>query len=66
MRVRDGRRVVTDGPFAETHEVLGGYYLILAESPDAALQVAARHPGARVGSVEVRPVFDMSALRNAG
>jgi hypothetical protein len=65
VRVRDNKRAVTDGPFAETHEVLGGYYLILAESRDAALRVAARHPGARVGSVEVRPVFDMSALRNA-
>jgi hypothetical protein len=66
VRVRDGKRAVTDGPFAETHEVLGGYYLILAESRDAALRVAARHPGARVGSVEVRPVFDLSPLRNAG
>src|SRR5581483_7629512 len=63
VRVRDGKRVVTDGPFAETHEVLGGYYLILAESRDAALRVAARHPGARVGSVEVRPVFDLTPLR---
>ena len=45
VRVRDGKRTVTDGPFAETHEVLGGYYLILADSRDAALRVAARHPG---------------------
>jgi hypothetical protein len=64
VRVQGGRRVITDGPFAETHEVLGGYYLILAESQDAAARVAARHPGARVGSVEVRPVFDMTPLRN--
>jgi hypothetical protein len=63
VRVRDGRRVITDGPFAETHEVLGGYYLILAESRAAAARVAAQHPGARVGSVEVRPVFDLSGLR---
>src|SRR5262249_51181266 len=46
VRVRDGMRVVTDGPFAETHEVLGGYYLILAESRGAAVRIAARHPGA--------------------
>jgi hypothetical protein len=63
VRVRDGRRVITDGPFAETHEVLGGYYLILAESRDAALRVAERHPGVRVGAVEVRPVFDLSPVR---
>lgn len=64
VRVRGGRRLITDGPFAETREVLGGYYLILAEDRDAAVQVAARHPGARVGGVEVRPVFDLSGLRN--
>jgi hypothetical protein len=63
VRVRGGKRAITDGPFAETHEVLGGYYLILAESRDAAVRVAAQHPGARVGSVEVRPVFDLSGLR---
>jgi hypothetical protein len=62
VRVRDGRREITDGPFAETHEVLGGYYLILAESRDAALRIAEQHPGARRGAVEVRPVFDMSGL----
>jgi hypothetical protein len=65
VRVRDGRRVVTDGPFAETHEVLGGYYLILAEDRAAALRVAAQHPGARVGAVEVRPLFDLSAVRKS-
>jgi hypothetical protein len=65
VRVRDGRRVVTDGPFAETREVLGGYYLILAESRDAALRTAARHPGARIGAVEVRPVFDLTPLRKS-
>jgi hypothetical protein len=65
VRVRDGKRVVTDGPFAETHEILGGYYLILAESRDAAVRIAARHPGARVGSVEVRPVFDLTPLRKS-
>ncbi|WP_020468786.1 YciI family protein [Zavarzinella formosa] len=63
VRVRDGKRQVTAGPFAETHEVLGGFYLILAESHEAALRVAAQHPGARLGSVEVRPLFDFSELQ---
>src|SRR5262249_28582184 len=65
VRVRGGRRLLTDGPFAETHEVLGGYYLVLAEDRAAALRIAARHPGARVGAVEVRPLFDLSGLRNS-
>jgi hypothetical protein len=65
VRVRGGRRVITDGPFAETHEVLGGYYLILAEDRDAAVRLAARHPGARLGAVEVRPLFDLSGLRQS-
>ncbi|MEW4570294.1 YciI family protein [Tautonia sp. JC769] len=63
VRVRSGNRVITDGPFAETNEVLGGYYVILAGSRDDALGIAARHPGARVGAVEVRPLFDVSGLR---
>src|SRR5438045_4154309 len=65
VRVRDGRPLVTDGPFAETHEVLGGYFLIRAESRDAAVGVAARLPVSRRGSVEVRPLFDLSELRNS-
>jgi len=65
VRVRGGRRVITDGPFAETREVLGGYYLILAEDRAAAIRLAAQHPGARVGTVEVRPLFDMSGLRKS-
>ncbi|MCE9563223.1 MAG: YciI family protein [Planctomycetes bacterium] len=64
VRVRNGKREITDGPFAETHEVLGGFYLILAESREAALRVAAQHPGARRGAVEVRPLFDFSGLQN--
>ena len=56
IRVRDGEEVVTDGPFAETKEQLGGYYLIDVESLDEALVWAARIPTARRGSVEVRPV----------
>ncbi len=63
VRVRNGKRVITDGPFAETHEVLGGFYLILAESREEALRVGAQHPGARRGAVEVRPLFDFSGLR---
>lgn len=64
VRVRNGKRTIIDGPFAETNEVLGGYYVILAENQGQAVQVAARHPGARFGSVEVRPLFDLSALKN--
>lgn len=62
VRVRDGKRVVTDGPFAETREVLGGFYLIEAKDRDEALAIAARHPGARLGSVEVRPLRELSVL----
>ena len=57
VRIRDGKRVVTDGPFAETREQLGGYYLIEAKDLDAALAIAARIPGARYGSIEVRPIW---------
>jgi len=57
VRVREGKTLVTDGPFAETREQLGGFYLIEAESLDEALAVAARIPGSRTGSVEVRPVM---------
>ena len=56
VRVRDGETLVTDGPFAETKEQLGGYYLIEAKDADEAIAIAARIPGARHGSVEVRPV----------
>lgn len=59
MRVRDGKRLTTDGPFAETKEQLGGYYLIEAADLDAAINVAARIPSARAGSVEVRPIAEM-------
>lgn len=56
VRVRDKKRLVTDGPFAETKEQLGGYYLIEAKDLDDALSVAARIPSARWGSIEVRPI----------
>jgi hypothetical protein len=59
VRVRDGNVVATDGPFAETKEQLGGYYLIEARDLNEAIQTAARIPSARFGSVEVRPVWDM-------
>jgi hypothetical protein len=59
VRVRDGKRAVTDGPFAETKEQLGGYYLVEAKDLDEAISLAARIPAARHGSVEVRPIFQM-------
>jgi hypothetical protein len=62
VRIRDGKRVVTDGPFAETREHLGGYYLIDAKDLDEAIGIAARHPGARVGTVEIRPVMEVAGL----
>ena len=57
VRVRDGKMLTTDGPFAETRESLGGYYLVEAKDLDAALAIAARIPGAKTGSIEVRPVM---------
>ena len=59
VRIRDGKKLVTDGPFAETKEQLGGYYLIEAADLDEATAIAARIPGARDGSIEVRPIFAM-------
>jgi hypothetical protein len=60
VRVRNGKRMVTDGPFAETKEQLGGYYLVEAQSADEALGIAAKIPWARYGSVEVRPIMTFS------
>ena len=57
VRVRDGKTLVTDGPFAETREQLGGYYLIEAKDLDEALAIAAKIPSARHGSIEVRPIW---------
>ena len=62
VRVREGKRLVTDGPFAETREVLGGYYLIDVENLDEAIRIAERHPGARVGTVEIRPILEIAGL----
>jgi hypothetical protein len=60
VRVRDGKRLITDGPFAETKEQLGGYYLIEAKNLDDAIAVAEKIPGARAGSIEVRPIMTFS------
>lgn len=60
VRVRDGKRLTTDGPFAETKEQLGGYYLVEAATRDEAIAIAAKIPGARFGSIEVRPIMTFS------
>ena len=62
VRVREGKRLVTDGPFAETREQLGGYFLIDAKDLDAAMNVAARIPAAQKGTVEIRPVIEIPGL----
>jgi hypothetical protein len=62
VRVRDGKRLVTDGPFAETREQLGGYFLIDAKDLDEAIGIAARIPGARKGTVEIRPLIEIPGL----
>jgi hypothetical protein len=62
IRVRDGKRLVTDGPFAETREQLGGYYLIDAKNLDEAIGIAARIPGALWGTIEIRPVLEIPGL----
>lgn len=62
VRVRNGKRLITDGPFAETHEQLGGFFMIEANDLDEAIGIAARIPGARKGTVEVRPVVELPNL----
>jgi len=62
VRVREGRRLVTDGPFAETREQLGGYFLVEAADLDEAIEIAARIPGANHGTVEIRPVVERAGL----
>lgn len=61
VRVRDGQTVTTDGPFAETKEALGGFYMVDATDLDDAIQLAAKIPGAKHGSIEIRPIFDYGA-----
>lgn len=61
VRVRDGKTLATDGPYAETKEALGGFYLIRAANLDEAIEAAARIPGAKHGAIEVRPIFEFAA-----
>lgn len=65
IRVREGKRFVTDGPFMETHEQLGGYFLIDAADLDDAMAIAARIPMARRGTIEIRPVIEIAGLPEA-
>jgi hypothetical protein len=60
VRVRNGERMVTDGPFAETKEQLGGFYLLKCKDLDEAIELAARIPGAQTGSIEVRPIMEFA------
>jgi hypothetical protein len=62
VRVRDGKPLVTDGPFAETREQLGGFFMVDAKNLDEAIGIAARIPGARKGTVEIRPVVEIPGL----
>jgi len=62
VRIREAKRLVTDGPFAETREQLGGYFLIDAKDLDEAISIAARIPGAKFGTVEIRPVLEIGGL----
>ena len=62
VKVRDGKRIVTDGPFAETREQIGGYFLVDARDQKEAIEIAGRIPGARIGTVEVRPVREVEGL----
>jgi hypothetical protein len=65
IRVRDNQQLVTDGPFAETHEQLGGYYLIEARDLDEATSIAARIPSARFGTIEIRPLVERATPATA-
>ena len=62
LRVRDGKSVVTDGPFAETREQLGGYYIVEAKDLDEAMAIAERIPPARYGTIEIRPLMEIEGL----
>ena len=64
VRVREGKPLVTDGPFIETREQIAGYFLINAQDLNEAIRIAARVPGARIGTVEVRPLIEISGLPN--
>ena len=62
VQVRDGKRLITDGPFAETREQLGGFFMVDAKNLDEAIDIAGRIPGARKGTVEIRPVLEIPGL----
>jgi hypothetical protein len=62
IRMREGKRLVTDGPFAETREQLGGYFLIDAKDLDEAIGIAARIPAARLGTIEIRPLVELAGM----
>lgn len=62
VRVRDGKRLVTDGPFAETREQLGGYFIVDVRDLDEAIEIAGRLPSARLGTVEIRPIMEIPGL----
>ena len=66
VRIRDGKPLITDGPFAETHEQLGGYFMVDANDLNEAIKIATRIPAARWGTVEVRPVVEIAGLPAAG
>ncbi|VUD40421.1 hypothetical protein TDB9533_00208 [Thalassocella blandensis] len=62
VKIRESKRLITDGPFSETHEQLGGYYIVDVQSLDDAINIAARIPGATKGTVEIRPIVELPAL----
>lgn len=64
VRVHNGKPLITDGPFVETREVMGGFYLIDANNLDEAIAIAVRHPGNRFGGVEIRPIVELAGLPN--
>lgn len=62
VRMREGKRLLTDGPFAETHEQLGGYFIVDVSDLDAAIAIASRLPGGRRGTIEIRPIFELEEM----
>ncbi|OQW65940.1 MAG: hypothetical protein BVN28_00990 [Nitrospira sp. ST-bin4] len=65
VQVREGKEIVTDGPFMETREQLAGYFLVDVENQEEAIRIAERVPGARIGTVEVRPLVEIAGLPNS-
>jgi len=62
VRMKDGKAVVTDGPYAETHEMIGGFYIVDVPTVEDAVEIAKQHPGMRYGAVEIRPVVELEGL----